>query len=659
MTDDELKSWRKCLSRLKSDFDGAPDCVKYIDSAIRAIDQFKSGIELISCIGMLKAGKSTLINMLARSRSASPIGFGQDTTLRPAVIRMAERGNPGKIIIYDRADDEPDNKAVLLRVLDDLRGVRVENLCKRELPLDDGDMLTRVLCTAPGSGDKILPKEPALVVVETEYNEECRLLRDRNRMLLDMPGCDSPNAEVSRADLYKELGYESDLALIIQSSVAPLNEKAVEILQSLMASRSHSTVRLIQNRMEVKPWMKNEYIEAENKKQMQKAARVFSKISGVHLSSMVSVNLGMAYSGIFEVEHLRHTPMQCQADYAQQLINDSRFYEMEEALCADLPQIRRRHCEDGVKRTITELCDYLRSCINAHDERLMELRKRKDRLERFFAKAEKCLKAEYLPENVVLSIFPLSVPNFKDKCKRFVLSWKDGEVVSKTLKCSKINKCFDECNEHCRKELASFINKSISTDLLLVKSVENGNPINPLQQYVNEELLEVPLKQAEAELNAFDSDLYKEFDAEERLRLCKVKNARVEPEPLKVKNLRLSVFERLKEDDISGEPGFFGYPAAKHTPQGAIEGDKALWTPICQMQEFYSTEIEQVLNQCGMEKIINSLIAAAAEKSTEPLRSKITELLNDNTQEISKEEQKLKLLNKAKTSVEKEIKEKL
>ena len=91
MTDDELKSWRKCLSRLKSDFDGAPDCVKYIDSAIRAIDQFKSGIELISCIGMLKAGKSTLINMLARSRSASPIGFGQDTTLRPAVIRMAEK----------------------------------------------------------------------------------------------------------------------------------------------------------------------------------------------------------------------------------------------------------------------------------------------------------------------------------------------------------------------------------------------------------------------------------------------------------------------------------------------------------------------------------------------------------------------------------------
>ena len=46
--------------------------------ALRAIEQFNSGIEVVVCMGMLKAGKSTLVNLLTRSNTASPTGYGQD-----------------------------------------------------------------------------------------------------------------------------------------------------------------------------------------------------------------------------------------------------------------------------------------------------------------------------------------------------------------------------------------------------------------------------------------------------------------------------------------------------------------------------------------------------------------------------------------------------
>ena len=53
---------------------------------LNALAAFGAEFFVVSCIGMLKAGKSTLINLLARSKDASPTGFGFDTTLRPALI---------------------------------------------------------------------------------------------------------------------------------------------------------------------------------------------------------------------------------------------------------------------------------------------------------------------------------------------------------------------------------------------------------------------------------------------------------------------------------------------------------------------------------------------------------------------------------------------
>ena len=66
---------------------------------------------------------------------------------------------------------------------------------------------------------------------------------NRKRMILDMPGCDSPHAEVVRDNLYREIGKECDMALILQSSVAPLNEKAVWASSTVCFSQALASMR--------------------------------------------------------------------------------------------------------------------------------------------------------------------------------------------------------------------------------------------------------------------------------------------------------------------------------------------------------------------------------------------------------------------------------
>jgi hypothetical protein len=77
-------------------------------------------------------------------------------------------------------------------VLDHLRGIvgddALQNLSMRTLPLTEAT-LRGVHCHRVTDTPR-LTEEPVLVVVEPEYNENCKLLCHRNRMLLDMPGCD-------------------------------------------------------------------------------------------------------------------------------------------------------------------------------------------------------------------------------------------------------------------------------------------------------------------------------------------------------------------------------------------------------------------------------------------------------------------------------------
>ena len=135
---------------------------------LNALAAFGAEYFVVSCIGMLKAGKSTLINLLARSKDASPTGFGFDTTLRPALITSSSETRGTIEIWLPNTLEQKLTKASLNEVFLCLRKVKkpeevkganchvypltpanLENaLCKAVLEADN-NMLP---CAVPASG---------------------------------------------------------------------------------------------------------------------------------------------------------------------------------------------------------------------------------------------------------------------------------------------------------------------------------------------------------------------------------------------------------------------------------------------------------------------------------------------------------------------------
>ncbi len=136
--DDNITEWTACL--------------------MNALDAFGSEYFVVSGIGMLKSGKSTLINLLARNRNASPTGFGFDTTLRPALITCT-REPQGKIEIWLPNDPEKRlTKVSLNEVFLCLRKVKKSAESeKRDLspvPADSGELGKRVMQSRTGGRPK-------------------------------------------------------------------------------------------------------------------------------------------------------------------------------------------------------------------------------------------------------------------------------------------------------------------------------------------------------------------------------------------------------------------------------------------------------------------------------------------------------------------------
>lgn len=308
-----------------------------------AVKQFDSTVMIIVAVGMLKAGKSTLINLLARDENASPTGFGTDTTLRPALITMGdENDTEGSIIIYgNKPSDAQQQRERLRAIIDTLRGIHHPNMESpsiNPIPLQ-AKALKKALCEPSGLGNELLPQEPLLVVVKVPYHADGKMLQN-GKFLLDMPGLDSANAEISlkqekvfsdaqiavldrflherlddegyasnlvqelqaheSAVTYEALIEQCDMVLCLQSSVSPLNEKACACLNSVLDMRSEATAWIVMNRMRNQDWLTHDCMEAKWDEQVRNANKVFSRIKKESVLNQSSCNLGEAFAGILE-----------------------------------------------------------------------------------------------------------------------------------------------------------------------------------------------------------------------------------------------------------------------------------------------------------------------------------------------------------------------
>ena len=383
---------RKQLSALKqnisttADFQTLPneDIEKIADwtaCLMNALDAFGSEYFVVSGIGMLKSGKSTLINLLARNKNASPTGFGFDTTLRPALITCTQEPQGMIEIWLPNHADQKLTKASLNEVFLCLRKVKksadVKSATCHQYPLTPAN-LESALCKAVLEADQnMLPCEPVMVVVKVPQNKESPLSSEI--VLLDTPGLDSGISEwtTSASERYSWIIENSDLLLFLQSSVAPLNRNATKILHDIHARSPNTPVWLIQNEMCAKPWLPLERITEENTKQRTQAARMFNTVSRAF--KQVYANLGKADSAIFDDslgDGLRWS-----------LLRESQFGSLEQNIRYDLIRnispIRRRNCVDAALREAQNMLNGLSEIQGRLEAKQQEAQNSLNALERF------------------------------------------------------------------------------------------------------------------------------------------------------------------------------------------------------------------------------------------------------------------------------------
>ncbi len=381
----QLNEWKRCFST-KPTFktltnEDAANMAEWTAYLMNALDAFGSEYFVVSSIGMLKSGKSTLINLLARSKNASPTGFGFDTTLRPALVTCTEEPK-GAIEVWLPNDPEKQlTKVSLNEVFLCLRKVRkpddIKGASCHVYPLTPAN-LENALCKAVLEADNnMLPCEPVMVVVKVPRNSESPLSSEI--VLLDTPGLDSglSNWTKESSERYSWIIDNSDLLLFLQSSVAPLNRNATTILHDIHAKSPNTPVWLVQNEMCAKPWLPPERITEENTKQRTQAARMFNTVSRVF--KQVYANLGKADSAVFDDT--------LGGKLKKELLNESQFGSLEQNVKDDLIRnigpIRRRNCIEAVKRESQTMLDGLNEIVGKLDVQRQAMKSRMDALVRF------------------------------------------------------------------------------------------------------------------------------------------------------------------------------------------------------------------------------------------------------------------------------------
>ncbi|MBP5156723.1 MAG: dynamin family protein [Treponema sp.] len=351
------------------------------DKIERRFNVFKSDKLFVVATGMLKAGKSTLVNLLARSTFASPIGFGVDTTRRPALI-MASKGKEkaGIYIYFPKLNDSAasgteetrEKQRQLENIIDRISGLKDwDDEYPKATPCElNQENLRAVLCE-PASGGR-LTREPLLVVVIVP-DDENSLLTSQNCAIFDMPGLDSPNAEIDaepapdspntedNIETYTKIFQECSLLLFVQSNVSPLNNTACKCLRKIGSKLDKNSYRLVQNRMDARDWRKKDVVEGELKEQLVKGKEDFTvrlNVTGVNRNNLPSdtANLGMAYDAVFNGASLEPMAGILEEDLRDELLDKSGYGLLEANLRDDIKDNGKdKHNRQCIKQLDNEL----------------------------------------------------------------------------------------------------------------------------------------------------------------------------------------------------------------------------------------------------------------------------------------------------------------
>lgn len=274
------------------------------------LDAFESQAFFIVTFGMLKAGKSTLVNALVGKPDVSPVGHGRETTKRSSIIFAADDEHPEGVYIYTPKGcaKEGENIADWRRkkceaLILALGGVgKVEDEFDVEGPKRlSGKEMDELLTSKPDEEEL-----PPVIRIQpggaARFSGE-NLLKD-GVAILDTPGLDGIDVNATNDAFWQVLPAQGDFFLLVQSSMSGLNDDcAKQIAKIYGMTENKPGILIVYNEIASQFWLDDEVQKRKLKKDQQEVQSYLRgklrEVSQGAATDIVSVNAGAASAALF------------------------------------------------------------------------------------------------------------------------------------------------------------------------------------------------------------------------------------------------------------------------------------------------------------------------------------------------------------------------
>jgi len=549
---------------IRNNYFGADKLLSLLNNIKRIKKELETDSFVVIICGGLKSGKSTLINLLCH-REVSPTRLGRETTVRPCIFSAGETSRV--LLFYGRPKDKNHKKNLFHAIIDYIKGIvdEKELIDKEGLEIEEDNILrARDWLTKESVAGRRSPIFINVQIARRELKGEYNLLKE-GILLVDTPGLDGITAgaggvrKEGKEDLDIDWLVERvDLMLLLQSTVSPLNESGISLIEELYKNLNNPPVFLVHNEFSLKCWRKD-YKEMKDLSGVDEASiKETKRLLKQRIKEDVEyfrVNLGMAEDGF---------------DYKKiELINKSAFLEFERELFNFVVKNRRRIHEDNVWRSLERLKRenlYFVSGRNGEKEdTLIHIRnriaRRRDEIEEEKKKyIDKLHKVEWYFDREKNSVIEEVIEEQMKKVKNFIEEERNringgGKISRKSD--YRIEEACEEINNSLIKYLEKIIEKFFNAEEGKLKErfeegfkkVEKESPSELVEEFNKLEKVMVIGK-----LRGFELEERKVFKVaiEGLIDSCLVKEEEIEEMKMKKIPILQKILKFIKEPTLTG-----------------------------------------------------------------------------------------------------------
>lgn len=346
-----------------------------LSELVRRRRAFKSKTFFMVTFGMLKAGKSTLVNTFV-GKEVSPVGRAKETTLRSSIVLAADEDNREGIYLVSPKNGAAANDPESIfawqtengtKLMDFLNGLTtreefLESFKEDFLPFSETNLEN--LLTTP-----VIPEYPnilpPIIRIDASRTDSAigaaNLLKD-GVAIFDTPGLDGAKANKDSDPFWRSLTTCGDYYLLVQSSMSAINKDCVDLITDIFRETKNAPLLVVFNEIAANFWQLPDVEKERLRKDSETASRELAeqlrtKMGGT-LPESISINAGEASDAVFgSREEMRQEP--------QNMIAESRVQTLRDRIVKTLREermsIKVRNATDRMTKALSESAERLES----------------------------------------------------------------------------------------------------------------------------------------------------------------------------------------------------------------------------------------------------------------------------------------------------------